>query len=153
MMVPLLPLPLPHRPPPPPPSIMGAPLAGYKWPWKTATACPPARAPATSPVSPFPADLIWGKGRCPGLGWGLMLMRPSFPGLTLASGVPPRVAPAVVSPVWSFECPPDTEAPPQLPHPSLQPRKPPRLPGHSETPPVHPLPLSSHRAEWHGAAL
>lgn len=45
-----------HHHLPPPPSIMGAPPEVYKWPWKTAAECPPARAPATLPVSKCPTD-------------------------------------------------------------------------------------------------
>ena len=56
MIAPLL---LHHRHPlhPPPPSITGAPQEVYKWPWKTAAECPPARAQATLPVSQCPADV------------------------------------------------------------------------------------------------
>lgn len=125
MMVLLL-LHLPPRHHRPLPSIMGAPQGVYRWPWKTVTECLPARAPATSPVSQFPADL--GEGKVSRSRWGVDLHVTVIPGPTQASGISPRVAPAAVGPVWSSKCPLDSEVPPQLfPPPSLQPRKPPAL--------------------------
>lgn len=83
---------LPH-PPLPPPSIMGVPQGVYKWPWKIAAECPPARAPATSPVSTLLVDLGKSNVAGPRLGVGVRVKQ-LFPGPTLALVISPRVAPA-----------------------------------------------------------
>lgn len=72
-----------HLPPLPPPFIMEAPQGVYKWPWKTAAECPPARPPATSPVSTFPADLGERKAVGPRLGVGIhvTVIPRTYPGL------------------------------------------------------------------------
>lgn len=102
--------PLLHLPPPHPPSIMGAPQGVYKWPWKTAAECPPARAPATSPVSTFPADMGERKAARPTLGVGVHVSYPQglpWPWRLLLEWH------QLSSPVQSCRCPLDTDAAPQ----------------------------------------
>lgn len=144
-------LPLHLLPPPlPPPSIMGAPQGVYKWPWRTAAECPPARAPAASPVSTFPDDP--GKGRwqtevgswCPCESYSQSLPWPWRFLLELHQ--------LLLSPVWSFECPLDTGGS-SLVFPPESPAQKTFTSDHSDIPLAHLLPLSSHRAQWHGATV
>ena len=107
MMVLLLHLPRRHRHPRP--SLMGAPQGVYRWPWKTVTECLLAKAPATSPVSQFPADL--GEGKVSWSRQGVDLHVTVIPGPTQASGISPIVAPVAVGSVWSSKCPLDTKLP------------------------------------------